>query len=1018
MIVPRSIGVLALCALAIARAAVAQEPSGLPVPNEEKIVRDALAAGHPDDALAGLAAAIRVREAQATAEPAAAASAIDDLAAAVYSQTGGTDAATAAADAAFQKALAIRTKAFGERGLETARSWSMLSTFAYLRGRWDDAEALERKALSIRREKLPAGDVGLTESLDGVGVVLIRQGRLSEAEPLLEESARIFATANDAPAAQRLESANSLAELYRQQDRLEDSERTFRRAVAEAEALGPDAAALLARLANNLGGLLKDEGNLAEAESLNHKSLALREAAPELDPADLSVGYLNLAEIYRLEGNAAEAEPLYLKSIVLAKEGLGPEHPDLATHYGQLGVLYRDTGRTDEARKLSDQALELLSKSLGNDHPLLAQAFHDRGMLEAGAGKPAVAVPFFEKALAIREKVFGPGHVDVAATLTELARAESAAGPKEKARAAGHVDRAIKILDASKAYPDSAIDARALRAQLARSRNELASARTDLVAAAELVESLRPRAGGGEATRAAFLAKHAGVYDELVDLLLTQGRIAEAFGWAERARGRALLDQLASQKVDLRSGIPEPRRSELRKRETAARSAVAEWQARLDALTWRDDLTPEDKQKRIDEARKKLGVSAAELRRVDEETKNESALWRASSGGQPVSLDAAQKLLAPGERLFAYQIGANGSWLIEIPAFPGDAVARRLTVGDAAAHDLSIAKGPLTRAALSQLLDGPAGLIAEIERRPVPGFPDESSKGLGALFDLLVPTTDRAAWKAASGIIVVPDGPLARLPFEALIASTDGRKEPRYWLDDGPPLRYAVSATLLSALAARPRAEASGGLLSVADPDYGPEGSSRWARLPGTAKESDAVTAAFRRNAGNVPVTSIRGADATESAVKAAITGKRYLHLAVHGVVDEGRGDLLAALALSDGLLQLFEIYELDVSSDVAVLSACATQSGTAVAGEGVFALSRGFLARGARRVIASQWEVDDASTATLVSAFFEDVAHASGTAGTVDYAKALASAKKKVRTTPGTAAPFFWAPFVLSGLR
>ena len=173
----------------------------------------------------------------------------------------------------------------------------------------------------------------------------------------------------------------------------------------------------------------------------------------------------------------------------------------------------------------------------------------------------------------------------------------------------------------------------------------------------------------------------------------------------------------------------------------------------------------------------------------------------------------------------------------------------------------------------------------------------------------------------------------------------------------------------------------------------------------------------------------LRGAEADEPAVRAALTGKRYIHLAVHGIVDEGRGDLLAALALApsrapaygpgdDGLLQLYEIYDLNLDSDVAVLSACGTQAGAAVAGEGVFALGRGFLARGVRRVVASQWEVDDASTATLIAAFFDAVSRAEATGQPPDYSATLASAKRKVRSDPATAAPFYWAPFVLSGLR
>jgi predicted ABC-type transport system involved in lysophospholipase L1 biosynthesis ATPase subunit len=345
MIVPRRIGVWAVLVLASFAAVRAEEAAGLPVPVEEKRVLEDLAAGKADDAIAALPAAVGAREAQATIDAKAAAGAIDDLAAAVFSGAGGSEAATVAAEAALKRALALRGRIFGEHALETAKSCTTLSDFAFMRGRWDDAESWERRALAIRRDAVPADPLAVARSLDGLGVVLVRQGRLADAEPLLSEAVRLY-DADPAAGDARLEARNSLAELYRQQDRLEESEHLFREAIAAAEQAGPDGAALLARLANNLGGLLKDEGKLAEAETLNHRSLALRESAPHPDPADLSVAYLNLAEIYRLEGNAAEAEPLYLKSIELAKLGLGPDHPDLATHLGQLGVLYRDTDLT------------------------------------------------------------------------------------------------------------------------------------------------------------------------------------------------------------------------------------------------------------------------------------------------------------------------------------------------------------------------------------------------------------------------------------------------------------------------------------------------------------------------------------------------------------------------------------------------------------------------------------------------------------------------------------------------
>lgn len=81
-------------------------------------------------------------------------------------------------------------------------------------------------------------------------------------------------------------------------------------------------------------------------------------------------------------------------------------------------------------------------------------------------------------------------------------------------------------------------------------------------------------------------------------------------------------------------------------------------------------------------------------------------------------------------------------------------------------------------------------------------------------------------------------------------------------------------------------------------------------------------------------------------------------------------------VAEDDGFLQLFEIYDLNLSEcELTVLSACETNVGEYIEGEGVFALSRGFLAAGARRVIASQWSVNDASTAEMMGAFFRQIA-------------------------------------------
>jgi CHAT domain-containing protein len=297
--------------------------------------------------------------------------------------------------------------------------------------------------------------------------------------------------------------------------------------------------------------------------------------------------------------------------------------------------------------------------------------------------------------------------------------------------------------------------------------------------------------------------------------------------------------------------------------------------------------------------------------------------------------------------------------------------------------------------------------------------------------------------RRADEAVIVPDGPLHALPFEALVVEPQKvLGQSRFVLDDGPPLRYTTSVSILAAL--QGRRAAGSGIVSVSDPDYG----GALPRLPMTARESAAIVAASSGDRAAGAVTVLSRGDATESAVRAALPGRRFVHLAVHGLTGSRLGELFGELALApphtpaasgassgvgagvapdesnDGHLRLFEIYDLGLSCDLAVLSACSTQAGRAVEGEGVFALSRGFLVAGARRVVASLWGVDDASTATLMGGMFRGLRDAgvlaqrtsAGTAGVSPYAKALRAARREVRGTKTWAEPYYWAPFLLTG--
>ncbi len=312
---------------------------------------------------------------------------------------------------------------------------------------------------------------------------------------------------------------------------------------------------------------------------------------------------------------------------------------------------------------------------------------------------------------------------------------------------------------------------------------------------------------------------------------------------------------------------------------------------------------------------------------------------------------------------------------------------------------------------------------------------DSLRERLHELFGVLVPATVWSSIRSASEVVVVPDGPLSAFPFEACVVTPPAAGKESFWLDDGPVIRYAPSIATLAALASAPARASTHDVLSVCNPHYSSSaaGTTRapvtrggsLAPLPGTERETASVVAAF----GKDRVTVLCGDAATEAAVRRAITDKEIVHLATHGIVSQRQSDLLAALAFTpvaspqrdlrdDGFLQLFEIYDLSLSAQLVVLSACESSTGSYVLGEGVTALSRGFLSAGARRVVATQWKVDDDATASLVGDFLARVATAERAQERVDYARALRDAKRVVRANAAWSQPFYWAAFVDSGAR
>ena len=266
---------------------------------------------------------------------------------------------------------------------------------------------------------------------------------------------------------------------------------------------------------------------------------------------------------------------------------------------------------------------------------------------------------------------------------------------------------------------------------------------------------------------------------------------------------------------------------------------------------------------------------------------------------------------------------------------------------------------------------------------------------------------------AVTRLIVVPDGPLHRVPWDLLRLPGDRYAVERYAVSVAP------SAAILAELWRHPRTDSAGpaALLALGDPVFagvGPADSAGSAdageafpRLEASGREARAV-ARYSPDA----VVRLRDSASAAWLQHAPLERFRVLHFATHAVVDERSAErTLLALAPgggSDGRVGPGDLAALRLDADLVVLSGCRTAGGVVVEGEGVQGLTAPLLQAGTRSVVATQWRIADRSTVAFIEDFYRALARR------LPVGDALREAK--IASIRRGATPREWAAFVAVG--
>jgi len=187
--------------------------------------------------------------------------------------------------------------------------------------------------------------------------------------------------------------------------------------------------------------------------------------------------------------------------------------------------------------------------------------------------------------------------------------------------------------------------------------------------------------------------------------------------------------------------------------------------------------------------------------------------------------------------------------------------------------------------------------------------------------------------------------------------------------------------------------------------------------LPGSKEETENIFEIFEKN--NKKAILKTHQFANEEYVKSgALKNFKFLHIATHGMVNEDKPELSCILlaqdttSTEDNILFSGEIYNLELNADLTVLSACETGLGKIAEGEGVIGLTRALLYAGSKNIIVSLWQVSDESTKQLMVNFYKNIFKYKKDG----YSEHLSKSKNKLIKEGKYAHPFFWSPFILIG--
>ncbi len=884
----------------------------------------------------------------------------------------------------------------------------------------DYNEALRITHLALRiAEKM--GDRRLIATmLFEVGSIYARRNPPKEAANYLQKSLAIFEEIGSKKGQAR--ALHSLGVAYDTERKFEFGVQYYEKSLVLSQEVGDRN--LTALIYNGLGMSHTSLGHYEVGLEFYHKARALSEEIG--DKSILNMALNNIGTRYLAQGRYAEALDYLNKSLTVIQEmGESVDRRSLAYKYQNIGLVYRRQGHLDQALAYSRKSLDILLEI--DDKFGIANLQNNIGVIYKSQGQYEEGLDYFRKALAGYEALKAtPGMArclnNIGDTYRSQGRYDEALEPlmkslqlREQGKDRGAVTLSLnnlaRLYEAQGKYAEM-LEVSRRSAKISDeiySREEIwtaqdhigralvklgqpAEARNSFLAAINGIESLRKEVAGGEQQQQSFLENRMSPWFDLIDLLVSEQKYAEALTFAEQSKARVLLDALQNDRVDFR-------------KTWSKEEQQAEEQQRLRLVSLNSQLTGEVRKEKPDQvkvAELKAAVEKARLEYEDFETRLYVAHPDLRVQRGEASIIKADELAAlvpdSTSALLEYVVGEDETHLF--------VVTKGSKGADVRVYTLPVKKSELAKQ-------------AEAYRKQLAGRDLGFRSSAVKLYDLLLKPAE-AQLRGRTSLVIAPDNTLWDMPFQTLVNSAN-----RFLIEDAA-IAYAPSLTVLREMTRRRKIESAHAspptLLALGNPMVGSETLKKAALTLRDGKldplpEAEQEVKAIGRLYGTTRSKVYIGAEAREDRVKSEASGAKILHFATHGVLNNASPmyshlALANAGAVEDGLLEAWELMQLDLHADLVVLSACETARGRVGAGEGMVGFSWAMFLAGVPSIVVSQWKVESAGTRDLMVNFHRGLISKPESPKT----EALRQAALKLMKNPETSHPFYWGGFVLVG--